>query len=114
MLPEDLLRGQVTQFADAEGGVEQRPDDEQLGGRHSRVSQPVGFLGGEGLPDVLVGHLSPKSCASGHERREGCAFRVPCYPGSGVRKRLFPEELKALGVAWSVEHTRPGCAFLCG
>ena len=60
LLPEDVLGGQVAQLADAEAGVEQGPDDELLGGRVAGVGEPVGLVGGEGLADVLVGHLSPR------------------------------------------------------
>jgi hypothetical protein len=60
LLPEDVLRGQGTQLADAEAGVEQPPDDNLLGGRLAGGGQLFRFLGGEGLADVLVGHLAPR------------------------------------------------------
>jgi hypothetical protein len=62
--PEDVLGVEVAEFADAQPGVEQGPDDESLGGRLAGVGESVSFLDGEQLPDERVGHLFPGNCAS--------------------------------------------------
>ena len=83
LLPEDILGGQVAQLADAEAGVEEGPDDELLGGRLAGVGQAVGLLGGEGLADVLVGHLSPRILRLRVTKgaMNSLPFRVSGYPG---------------------------------
>jgi hypothetical protein len=64
-LPEGVLGGQVAQLADAEAGVEQRPDDELRGRRLTGVGEPIGLLGGERLagPPYRFGIASPEPYA---------------------------------------------------
>ena len=59
LLPDDVLRGEAAQFADAEPGVEQGSDDEPLGGRLTGIGQAIRLVGGERLSDVLIRHLPP-------------------------------------------------------
>src|SRR5208337_3901316 len=93
LLPEDALRREAAQLADAEPRVEQGPDDEPLGGCLAGVGQAIKFVRRERLSHVLIRHLPPpNSCVFGVGTRSRCAFRRPGYPHrkgheSGVRPR---------------------------
>ena len=93
LLPEDVLRGEAAQLADAEPGVEQGPDNKPFGGRLAGVGQTIRLGGGEWFSRVLIRHLPPRnSCVFGDGPRSRCAFQLPGYPdrgrrGSGLRPR---------------------------
>jgi hypothetical protein len=72
--PEDVLGGQGARRADAEAGIERRPDDQRLGGGLAGVGEPVGLLGGEGLADGRVGPLSPRTLCLGSRKAQSSRF----------------------------------------
>src|SRR4051812_747746 len=76
LLSENVFRGQAAQLADAETRVEQRPDDERLVGVSQAAVSRSASSAVRSSRTYWSGISPPESSASGHERRNPCAFRA--------------------------------------